>query len=72
MSPGLVPPTREVQMKTHLLIVAISAVGLLAAMEAASAAAHHKAMAKTCAAEPGSPEALMCPPAPSSPHKHKK
>jgi hypothetical protein len=29
---------------TNLFIVAISAVGLLAAMEAASAAAHHKAM----------------------------
>jgi hypothetical protein len=72
MSPGLVPATREVQMKTLLLIVG-AVVGLLATMEAASAASHHKTMAKTCVAEPGSPEALFCPPpAPPSPHKHKK
>jgi hypothetical protein len=73
MSPGLVPATREVQMKTLLLIVAIAVVGLLATMEAASAATHHKTMAKTCAAEPGSVAALFCPPpAPPSPHKHKQ
>jgi hypothetical protein len=58
---------------TNLLIVAIAAVGLLATMEAASAATHHKTMAKTCAAKPGSLAAIMCPPpAPPSPHKHKK
>jgi hypothetical protein len=55
---------------TNLLIVAISAVGLLATMEAASAAAHH-AMAKS-GAEPGTIAALFSAPAPSSPHKHKK
>jgi hypothetical protein len=54
---------------TKLLIVAISAVGLLATTDVASAAAHHKAahhktMAK-CAAAPGSLNALMCPQAPA-------
>jgi hypothetical protein len=58
---------------TNLLIVAIATVGLLATMEAASAVTHHKTMAKTCAATPGSLAALMCPPpAAPSPHKHKK
>jgi hypothetical protein len=61
-------------MKMNLLIVAIAVVGLLATMEATSAATHHRTMAKTCAAEPGSLDALLCPPppAPSSTHKHKK
>jgi hypothetical protein len=53
---------------TNLLIVAIAAVGLLATMEAAPAATHHKTMAQTCAAKPGSLAGLFCPP-PAPPHK---
>jgi len=53
---------------TNLLIVGMSALGLLATMDVASAAthktAHHKTMAK-CAAAPGSLNALMCPQAPA-------
>jgi hypothetical protein len=66
-------------MKTtsHFFIVAIAAVGLLAIMAVASAATHHKTThhkttAQTCAAEPGSLSALMCPQPPASSSKHKK
>jgi hypothetical protein len=53
---------------TNLLILGMSALGLPATMDVASAAthksAHHKTMAK-CAAQPGSLNALMCPQAPA-------